>query len=126
MSIESRTNKKGERRYEVRLRDPTGREYSKTFRTRKDAERHDATERADRARGRWLDPRTGAVTFGTWAAEWLRTDPAKSPSAWARDDSILRTRSKRRPPKTPTARPPNALGSDSVHRSPPRPATLAG
>lgn len=91
MSIETRTNEKGERRYEVRLRDPTGREYSKTFRTRKDAERYDATERADRARGRWLDPRTGAVTFAAWAGEWLASDPGKSPSAWARDDSILRT-----------------------------------
>lgn len=91
MSIESRTNKKGERRYEVRLRDPTGREYSKTFLTRKDAERFDATERADRARDRWSYPRTGVMTFGTWAAEWLSSDPAKSPSAWARDDSILRT-----------------------------------
>src|SRR5258708_6315087 len=34
MSIEARTTKKGERRYEVRLRDPSGREHSRTFRTR--------------------------------------------------------------------------------------------
>ncbi len=90
MSIEVKTNRKGDRRYEVRLRDPTGREYSKTFRTRKEAERYETTERADRARGTWIDPRTGDTTFGTWASEWLASDPAKSPSALARDESILR------------------------------------
>jgi integrase len=90
MSIEARTTRSGERRYEVRLRHPDGREYSRSFRTRKDAERYQATERADRSRGNWIDPRGGATTFGAWAAEWLASDPAKSPSALARDRSIVR------------------------------------
>ena len=90
MSIEARTTRSGERRYEVRLRRPDGREYSRTFRTRKDAERYQATERADQSRGSWIDPRGGATTFGAWATEWLASDPAKSPSALARDRSIVR------------------------------------
>jgi integrase len=90
MSIEARTNNKGERRYEVRLRDPSGREYSRTFRTKKEAERFEDTQRADRARGAWLDPRTGDVIFRTWAKEWLASDPGKSPSALARDETIIR------------------------------------
>ncbi|MBO0728700.1 MAG: site-specific integrase [Acidimicrobiaceae bacterium] len=61
------------------------------FRINKKGERFDATKRAGRARDRSPYPRTGVMTFGTWAAEWLSSDPAKSPSAWARDDSILRT-----------------------------------
>jgi len=90
MSIEGRTTKKGERRYEVRLRDPSGREYSRTFRTKREAEAFEDTQRADRARGAWLDPRTGEMAFGAWAKEWLDSDPGKSPSALARDETILR------------------------------------
>ena len=90
MSIEARTTKRGERRYEVRLRDPSGREYSRTFRTKREAEAFEDTQRADRARGAWLDPRTGEMAFGAWAKEWLASDPGKSPSALARDETILR------------------------------------
>ena len=90
MSIETRTTRRGERRYEVRLRDLSGREYSKTFRTKREAEHFEDTQRADRARGAWLDPRSGETPFGDWAAEWLASDPAKSPSAVARDEVILR------------------------------------
>ncbi|HET9689585.1 MAG TPA: site-specific integrase [Acidimicrobiales bacterium] len=90
MSITVKTTKAGERRYEVRLRDPSGREYAKTFRTRREAERYEDTQRADRARGSWLDPRTGDVTFGDWATEWLASDPGKSPSSVARDEDSLK------------------------------------
>lgn len=39
--------------------------------------------------GAYVDPALGRVTFARWAEEWLAT-PGKRPSAWARDDSILR------------------------------------
>jgi integrase len=90
MSLEERTTRKGEERYEVRIRDRSGREYSRTFRTKREAEAFEEGQRADRARGAWLDPRTGEMAFGTWADEWLVSDPAKSPSALARDETILR------------------------------------
>jgi integrase len=90
MSIEVRVTGRGERRYEVRLRDPAGHEYSKSFRTRREAERYEATERADKARGSWLDPRGGDILVRDWAALWLESNPAKSPSAYARDESVIR------------------------------------
>ena len=90
MSIEVRLTAKGERRYDVRLRDLAGKTYTRTFRTRKDAERFEATEHADKARGSWLDPRGGDVLFKDWAAQWLESNPAKSPSAYARDESAIR------------------------------------
>ena len=91
VSIEPRINRSGQRRYEVRLRGPDGREQSRTFRTKKEAEHFQATQRADLARGSWIDPRGGDRTFAVWAEEWLASDPAKSPGAWVRDSSILRT-----------------------------------
>ena len=90
MSIEARATRSGGRRYEVRLRDPGGKEYSRSFRTRKEAERFEATQRADRARGTWLNPRAGDTRFEAWAREWLASDPGKSPNSIARDRSILR------------------------------------
>jgi integrase len=90
MSIETRQTAKGERRYEVRLRDVVGREYSRTFRTRKEAERFENSERADRARGSWIDPRRASDRFADVAAEWLESDPRKKESSIARDESIIR------------------------------------
>lgn len=90
MSISTRTTASGVRRYEVRLRDTSGREYSRTFRTRKEAEQFQATEKADRARGNWIDPRRTATKFRDVAAEWQECNPAKKPSTIARDANMLR------------------------------------
>ncbi|HET9442849.1 MAG TPA: tyrosine-type recombinase/integrase [Acidimicrobiales bacterium] len=90
MSIKVRRTASGERRYDVRLRDSSGQEYSRTFRTRKEAERFQATERADRARGSWIDPRRSSTRFIDVAAEWLASHPTKKESSLARDESILR------------------------------------
>ncbi|MEM9611664.1 MAG: tyrosine-type recombinase/integrase [Actinomycetota bacterium] len=69
--VQRRVTKGGEVRWDVRLRYPDGRQYSKTFRSKREAERYRATELADRARGNWLDPKAGEITFAAWAAEWL-------------------------------------------------------
>jgi integrase len=90
VSIEVRVTAKGERRYDVRLRDPAGKSYVRTFRTRRDAERFESTEQADKARGSWLDPRGGDMLVKDWAARWLDSNPAKSPSSYARDESVIR------------------------------------
>jgi integrase len=71
--IKKKLTKQGEARYEVRLRRPDGREYSKTFRTRREAKNFEASERATRANGSWVDPTAGRVTFDEWANEWLAT-----------------------------------------------------
>jgi integrase len=88
MSIERRATKRGIA-YDVRLRDANGKEYSRTFRTRKEAEQFESTQRADRARGTWIDPRRSSDRFGDVAEEWMRSHPAKKGSSLARDRSIL-------------------------------------
>src|SRR5437899_12762100 len=68
--ITTRTTKEG-RRYDVRLRDPAGRVYTRTFRTKKEVELFEARERADRSRGAWVDPRQGTLTLAEWSERWM-------------------------------------------------------
>ena len=90
MSIQAKRTATGERRYEVRLRDPAGKEYSRTFRTRKEAERFSAAERTDRSRGLWVDPRMSETKFEDWAGLWLGADPNKRPKSIVTDETIIR------------------------------------
>lgn len=90
MSIVRRTSTTGERRYDVRLRDPSGRVYTHTFRTKKAAESYVASERANRDRGAWLDPRNAARLFSDVAADWMASNPAKRPTTEAIDEVSLR------------------------------------
>jgi hypothetical protein len=59
MSIEVRKLANGRVAYDVRLRGANGRAYKRTFRTRKEAEKFQARERADQSRGSWVDPSSG-------------------------------------------------------------------
>ncbi len=71
MSIHPRRLKSGRLCYDVILRRPDGRQYSKTFRTRKDAEAYSLLERHSRLQGTWLDPTAGDVAFSAYATQWL-------------------------------------------------------
>jgi integrase len=71
VSVEPRRLANGERRYDVRLRRPDGSTYMKTFRTRKEAEAFERSERTARDRGQWNDPRQGTIPLSTYAATWL-------------------------------------------------------
>lgn len=68
-------NTKSGRRYDVRMRDPSGRVYTRTFSTKREAETFAARERADRSRGSWVDPRRGTITVEEWSARWLDQRP---------------------------------------------------
>lgn len=87
--IAKRSTRQGVR-YDVRLRGPDGREYSRTFRTRREAEAFQATERASRSRGGWVDPRRAETAFREVALTWLDSNPGKRGGAWARDESAIR------------------------------------
>jgi integrase len=76
--------------YNVRLRDPSGREYRRTFPTKRAAEAFQAKERSDRSRGAWIDPRRAETTFGEVANAWLESDPGKSEGSRSRDEGIVR------------------------------------
>lgn len=92
MSIHTKHRKRdGRAIYEVRLRDASGREYARTFPTKKAADAWQAQQRADRSRGLWIDPRLGETTFEEAAEAWLAANPAKRGSSLARDRSALRT-----------------------------------
>lgn len=71
--IEKRRTRSGEHRYEVRLRGVDGQERSRTFRTKKEAERYERNQQSAIEQGLWVDPRGGKVTLENWAAEWQRT-----------------------------------------------------
>jgi hypothetical protein len=90
MSIGARKLTSGKTVYDVRLRDPDGRAYKRTFRTKREAEAFDAAERTDRARGAWIDPRKAATTFVELATRWLNGNPAKRPTSVERDEVIIR------------------------------------
>lgn len=89
MSVHARTTGSG-RRYDVRLRDPEGRMYSRSFRTRKAAEAFDARERADRSRGSWVDPRGAERTVAEVAHRWLAANPSKKATSLAIDELTIR------------------------------------
>lgn len=73
MSVEKRLTPAGKVRYDVRLRHPDGRQYKRTFRTKREAEAFTASEATTRAAGTWIDPRAGRMRFADWADEWFRS-----------------------------------------------------
>jgi len=88
--IRQRATKSG-LRYDVRLRDPQGKVYNRTFRTKKEALAFDAAERTDRHRGTWYDERRGQQSFDSYVNQWWPTQVDLRPSSRARDASYLRT-----------------------------------
>lgn len=60
-------------RWQVRYRDPSGRERSKNFVRRVDADRFAAIVVADVTRGEYIDPRLGRSTVAEFAERWTDT-----------------------------------------------------
>lgn len=73
----SHVRKRGPRRYLAEYRGPDGRRHSKTFERKIDADRWLAEQSVDVASGRWVDPKAGRVTFGAYAADYVRTRPVR-------------------------------------------------
>lgn len=64
------TEKTATGRWKGCYRAPDGRERSKTFDRKTDADAFWQTAEADKLRGQWIDPRLGRQTFGAYAAAW--------------------------------------------------------
>jgi len=90
MSIVKRGSQRDEFVYLVRLRDPDGKVYNRTFRTKKEAQRWELDQRSQLARGGWIDPRGADTTMAEVAKCWLDANPSKRDSGWARDETIIR------------------------------------
>ena len=56
--------------WRARYRGPDGREHSKSFARRVDADRWLRLELAAADRGLWVDPTAGDVLFGEWVEDW--------------------------------------------------------
>lgn len=80
--------KRGPRRYRARYRGPDGREHSRTFGRRVDAERFIASVEADKLRGTWRDPAAGRITYGEWSDRYFAGAVHKRPTTMARDRRV--------------------------------------
>jgi integrase len=69
--------------WRVRYRDPTGRERSRSFARKADADRFMATVQADLIRGDWTDPRLSKTRLAEWSERWLVTKTHLKPKTLA-------------------------------------------
>ena len=81
----------GSRAYLVRFRTSDGRQRSKQFRRKKDAEAYVNVVEVDRLQGALIDPRLGRMTVGEWWDRWWPTVTHLRPSTRARDAQFFRT-----------------------------------
>jgi hypothetical protein len=93
----------GKASYRARYRDPTGRERSKSFRRKADAERWLAEIEHAKSRGTWTDPALGRTRFDDWLASWWATTTNLRPTTRARDELVLRLYARPRFGKMPLA-----------------------
>lgn len=78
--------------WRARYRDPSGRERTRTFRRRIDAERFLAGVTSSVHTGDWIDPELGQATFGDWAPQWLSSKRRLEPKTRESYESLLRSR----------------------------------
>jgi hypothetical protein len=69
----------GRHRWRARYRDPSGRERSKSFARKLDAERFLQRVEADKLHGQWIDPNQGRTTVGELAERWFETTATLKP-----------------------------------------------
>jgi integrase len=67
-------------RWRARWRDPSGRQRSKSFARKVDAERFLLGVEDAKLRGAYVDPAAGKVNFGEWAERWYKTTAGLKPS----------------------------------------------
>ena len=79
-SVNRRTTTRGSR-YDVRYRTPDGKVRTKTFATRKEADRFANTVEADKHRGAFVDPRLARSPSTNTPPSGSRRDPICGPAA---------------------------------------------
>lgn len=76
--------------WQVRYRDPAGRERARNFKRKTDAERFSVTVETDKIRGMWADPRLARITVSEWLPRWQASRVHLRPSTRALSESLLR------------------------------------
>ena len=80
-------------RWRARYRAPDGRERSKTFARKVDAQRFLGGVETDKSRGEWIDSRLGRTRFEDFAGRWMvAVAPTLKPKTVATYQSLLRSR----------------------------------
>jgi hypothetical protein len=82
--------KRAERRYRVRYRDPAGRERSKTFPRLDQARRFKPTVEDELGRGLWVDPRAGRMPLSEFSTPLLQRSSSVRPATRERVAGFLR------------------------------------
>ncbi len=85
-TIKRRSNRGN--RWEVRYRDPDGKQRNRLFDRKVDAERFAATTGADLARGVYVDQAAGRVTFRAFAEEWRANQLHRSGTAQSAEQHL--------------------------------------
>jgi integrase len=85
-----RRNRGGTIRYVARYIDPAGRERSKSFTRRTDAQKYLTEIEAAKLKGTWVDPKHGRTRFRDWHEEWWGSVVNLRPSTRLRDETYLR------------------------------------
>jgi integrase len=88
-SISKRLRADGKPSWIARWRDPAGKQRSRAFRRRVDAERFLTGVESAKAAGSYIDPSAGRVTFGAQAARWRAGKVALKASTLRSYDSLL-------------------------------------
>lgn len=79
-----------EGRFRAYFRDPAGKQRSKTFRTKKEANAFLAEIESSKRRGTYVAPHAGRLAFGDHARRWMATWNTE-PTTAARDRSVMET-----------------------------------
>lgn len=76
----------------ARYRAPDGRQHSKTFHRKVDAEKWLRAEEGAADRGAWVDPQAGSIRYREWAEQWLSGLSDRKPKTLAGYRSLLDSR----------------------------------
>lgn len=76
--------------WQVRYRDPSGKERARSFRRKTDAEKFSVTVETDKIRGMWADPQLAKITVSEWLPAWQASRVHLRPSTRALSESLLR------------------------------------
>lgn len=89
-SIRTKRLSNGKPAYLVRFRAVDGKERSKQFSRRRDAEHFAHVTEVDRMQGSFVDPRLGKLTVADWYEQWWPTVTNLRPSTRARNEDAMR------------------------------------
>jgi integrase len=85
-----RRNRGGTVRYVARYVDPAGRERSKSFTRRSDAQKYLTEIEAAKLKGTWVDPAHSRTRFRNWHEEWWATTVNLRPKTRTRNEMVFR------------------------------------